>query len=322
MISNKSNVPIALAVWAVDDDYDYVNNPDYISATQLIKPIKQIILGQRVKNEDTDVEDYIAAALGSSIHAGIEKAWKSNYKANLRALGYPESIINDVIINPTVPLQKGDFPIYIEQRSTKKINGMVVGGKYDFVIDGVVQDNKSTSVYTYLHGSRDEDYQLQGSIYRWLNPGVITESYMQINYIFTDWQKAQTYSNPDYPKTRLHQKKLPLLSTIATENFIKNKIDLIKKFRDKPEEELPRCTDKELWRGATKYKYYSDPNKISGRSTKNFDDPLLAQQYCAKQGRGIVLTVPGEVKRCLYCRAYDICKQRREYYPDKEKDYV
>lgn len=37
---------------------------------------------------------------------------------------------------------------------------------------------------------------------------------------------------------------------------------------NKPDEEIPECTDEELWRSPTKYKYYSDPNKTSGRSTK------------------------------------------------------
>jgi hypothetical protein len=34
------------------------------------------------------------------------------------------------------------------------------------------------------------------------------------------------------------------------------------------------------------------------------------------KGKGVVLEVPGEVKRCQYCRAYSVCEQRRRYFDD------
>lgn len=318
MITNKEDIPLTLAVWAVDDDYDYVNQENYISVTQLIKPIKQIILGMRVTNENTDVSDLINAALGTSIHSGIEKAWKFNYKKNLKSLGCSDELINKIKINPKKEdLKDTDIPIYIEQRNTIKVDNFTIGGKFDMVADGILHDNKSTSVYTWIYGGRDKDYCLQGSLYKLINKDIIKEDFIRINYIFTDWQKSAATQNKKYPLNRLVCKDIPLLSLEETKKFVEDKIKQIKLYKDSPEEKLPRCTDEDLWRAEPKYKYYADPTKTSGRSTKNFTSLEEANEYkLAKGNKGIVIVVPGEVKRCMYCRAYNICKQRREYFPN------
>lgn len=318
MITNKEDIPLTLAVWAVDDDYDYVNQENYISVTQLIKPIKQIILGMRVTDEDTDVSDLINAALGTCIHSGIEKAWKFNYKKNLKSLGYSDELINKIKINPKKEdLKNTDIPIYIEQRNSIKVDNFTVGGKFDMVADGILHDNKSTSVYTWIYGGRDKDYCLQGSLYKLINKDIIKEDFIRINYIFTDWQKSAVTQNTKYPLNRLVCKDIPLLSLEETQKFVEDKIKQIKLYKDSPEEKLPRCTDEDLWRAEPKYKYYADPTKTSGRSTKNFTSLEEANEYkLAKGNKGVVIVVPGEVKRCMYCHAYNICKQRREYFPN------
>lgn len=318
MITNKEDIPLTLAVWAVDDDYDYVNQENYISVTQLIKPIKQIILGMRVTDEDTDVSDLINAALGTSIHSGIEKAWKFNYKKNLKSLGYSDELINKIKINPKKEdLKNTDIPIYIEQRNSIKVDDYTIGGKFDMVADGILHDNKSTSVYTWIYGGRDKDYCLQGSLYKLINKDIIKEDFIRINYIFTDWQKSAAAQNIKYPLNRLVCKDILLLSLKETQKFVEDKVKQIKLYKDSPEEKLPRCTDEDLWRAEPKYKYYADPTKTSGRSTKNFTSLEEANEYkLAKGNKGIVIVVPGEVKRCMYCRAYNICKQRREYFPN------
>ena len=185
------------------------------------------------------------------------------------------------------------------------------------VADGILYDNKSTSVYTWIYGGRDKDYCLQGSLYKLINKDIIKEDFIRINYIFTDWQKSAVAQNEKYPLNRLVCKDIPLLSLEETKKFIEDKIKQIKIYKDSPEEKLPRCTDEDLWRAEPKYKYYADPTKTSGRSTKNFTSLQEANEYkLAKGNKGVVIVVPGEVKRCMYCRAYSICKQRREYFPN------
>lgn len=323
IVTNRSDISLALAVWLLHDEYDYLTEDNYISVTTLMKPLRHIILPSRIpSNEMTmDVADLIPSALGKSIHDSIEKAWLKGYARSLRMLGYPQSLIDRVLINPTSDQLKArpdGIPVYIEQRTIAKFQGFTIGGKFDLATEGILQDNKSTSAYAWLHGTKDEDYCLQGSLYKWLNPDKITEDFIRINFIFTDWQKMLAKSNPAYPQSRLLHKDIPLWTIQETENWISQKLKLITKYRNAPESQIPECTDEELWRSDPKYKYYSDPAKISGRSTKNFDDQIEARKFMMneKGGRGIIITQPGEVNRCNYCMAFPICKQKDKYLHD------
>ena len=205
--TNKHNVPLALSVWLVADNYDYQDIPNYISATTLLKPLRQMILSARtlpsMLKVQPDVSDLAARAMGNALHDSIEKAWLSNYAKSLKILGYPEDVISSVRINPEPSeLFDGCIPIYLEQRQKKQVGKWVVGGKFDMVADGVVHDNKSTTVYSWINGGKDEDYKMQGSIYRWLNPDKITEDFIRVNFIITYRQRSTATQDPEYPQAR------------------------------------------------------------------------------------------------------------------------
>ena len=323
-ITKLGDISLALAVWLVHDDYDYINEPNYISATSLMKPIRHVVLPGRIpmeKRTPPDVEDFISRALGHSVHDSVEKAWKKGYKKNLAKLGYPESVINTVLINPTeeqLLIAPDCIPVYLEQRAIREFRGFKIGGKFDIVADGIVQDYKTTSSYTWLYGTRDDEHALQGSLYKWLNPTKITENFIRINYAFTDWQRMSAKSNPAYPQRRVLHKDIPLWSTEKTEEWISNKLDEIMKWKQEPDEKLiPECTDEELWRSDPQFKYYSDPNKTDGRATRRFDTLFDARAFMAeKGGKGVVKTIPGVPKRCDYCEAFEACSQKDRYQHD------
>ena len=130
------------------------------------------------------------------------------------------------------------------------------------------------------------------------------------------WQKAQVAQNPKYPKQRVQSKDIDLLDITATENWVQRKLGLIEKYAAMPEKEIPLCTDEELWLSDSTFKYYSDPLKTSGRSTRNFDSKREADAFMSeKGGKGIVVTTLGTPKRCGYCDAYDNCTQKDKYFP-------
>lgn len=321
-ITNETNISLALAVWLVHDDYDYSKEENYVSATSLMKPLRQIILPRRgVASRSVDVVDFAPRALGNSIHDSVEKAWVKGYKKNLKKLGYPDQLIERVLVNPTaeeLAAVKDAIPVYVEQRALKKVatknTQWTVGGKFDMVTDGIVQDTKSTSAYTWVYGGRDDEHQLQGSIYRWLNPEKILEDYIRINYIFTDWQKSQAKQNPKYPQQRVEHKDIPLLDITETELWVKNKLSQVEKYLEAPEKEIPECTDEELWLSDPKFKYYANADKTDGRSTKNFDSLKESQDFMAsKGGKGTIISELGEPKRCDYCDAFDLCTQKDKF---------
>lgn len=313
MIKFTNKINPLIDVWLAADNYDSIRDSKYISATTLLKPLKQIILPrQQELDKVIDLHNLIPSSLGSAIHESIEQAWKANYKESLKLLGYPDSIIDSIRINPTEP-EEDTISVYIEQRKIRKLSGWNIGGKFDFILDGVLHDIKSTSVWTKILGSHDTDYIRQCSIYRWLNPELITQDYFNICFIYTDWSKFKSETEKDYPKSRIEIKSFKFLSLKETEQYIANKLKLIDKYLNKSQNEIPECTDEDLWRTPTVYKYYANPEKLT-RSTKNFETKEEADLYRASKGTGIVLEVKGNVRRCQYCSCFDVCQQKEEYF--------
>lgn len=331
-ITNTLGIPLSMAVWLLHDEYDYIDDENYISVTSLMKPIRHIILPKRVPPEKrtSDVSDYIARALGHSIHNSIEHAWNKGHKRALALLGYPEKIRDRILVNPTdaeVDAMEDPICVYMEQRAYHQVKvgntTYKIGGKFDLVADGVVEDTKSTTCFTWTHGTRDEEHKLQGSLYRWLDhheskatgrKPKITEDIMRINYVFTDWSKMLARQSERYPQKRVEQKTLALYSVEEMDQWVRAKLAQVIQHLDQPEDRLPECTDEELWRSDPQFKFYLDPEKAKdpkARSTKNFSNMADARQYqMEKGGKGVIVMKPGEPKRCDYCAGFEVCTQK------------
>lgn len=320
IFSNRHNIPLPLAVWLAHDEYDFVGGANRISATSLIKPTRQFILAGRVPlvEREYDIADFIASRMGHAFHDSIESSWINGYAPALQKLGYPPQVISRIRINPDPENQEeGTIPVYLERRGEREINGYTVSGKFDQVIEGELFDTKSTSVYGYINGNNTDKYIKQGSIYKWIMPEIIKGDTIHIQHIFTDWKKAEAKMRPDtYPQLKLINSSHALMEPAETEHYIMGKIEEIKRFKNAPEDEIPHCSDEDLWRSAPKFKYYSDPNKTDGRSTRNFDNLAEADKFKAEKGKGIVITELGQVKACAYCQAFKACKQKDLYQHD------
>jgi len=261
--------------------------------------------------DDTDIAELVPSRIGTAVHEQIEYAWADVVRPSaLRALGYPETLINSVVINPEPGTDlEGKTPVYLEIRKTKQLGKWKIGGKFDFVAEGTLTDFKTTKTYSFISGSNEDGYMKQGSIYKWLNPDIITNDVMNIGYIFTDWIAMKALQDKNYPQTNIVEKKLPLMKEDAIETFILHVLSKIERYTGAPQKDMPLCTKDELWQRDSVWKYFKDPAKRS-RSTKNFDNPGDANQRNASDGsKGIVVEVAGEVKRCNYCNARPICLQ-------------
>lgn len=311
--ANTSSVPLSLAVFLATDHYDHNDNPNTISATTLIKPTRQVVLSARVPETHNvvDLERMVASRMGTAIHDGIERAWIGNYHRAMKDLGYPQKVIDRVVVNPHPELDTTGFiPVYLEQRVERKVGNYTITGKFDFVGEGRVEDFKTTSVYTAINGTNDEKYSWQGSIYRWLNPTLITRDEMAIQFIFTDWSAAKARADQSYPQKRFQQRIIPLKSIQETEAFVHRKLKDLEKYWDAPEEVIPPCTDEDLWRSTPEFKYYKNPAKMT-RSTKNFDTYHEAHQRFMEDGQvGVIVEKPGQVTACKYCSAFPVCMQK------------
>lgn len=321
--TNVSGVPLSIAAYLAADFYDYI--PNTISATRLLKPVRQLVLGARVPAElaQVDILSRVKSRIGTSIHDGVERVWKGgHYKQAMRLLGYPEHVIERIAVNPEDhELSPEMIPVYMEQRMFREFMGQRISGKFDFLAEGRLEDIKSTSTFTWIFQTKVEDHQLQGSIYRWLDAGQpvpkITQDHMVTQFFFTDWMAGKAKKDKNYPQRQVENQHIPLLSLDDTQDFIAGKLSEINRLRDTDEVSLPRCSDKELWRKESVFKYYKNPDKRD-RSTRTCDTAAEAYAYMQNEGKGvgIVVEIPGEVIACKYCSAFPICSQKDDLIAD------
>lgn len=320
-LTNDTGINLPMAVWLTDDNYDYNDDPEYISATTLLKPIREIVLSRQHLEETKaiDISGFIQSQLGDAIHAATERAWtnKRALAKGCEMVGIAPDMVDDFLINPTVEQlqahklinKRKPIPVYLEQRATKRLDGWTVGGKFDLVIAGELHDYKSTSTFTYVNQTGGDKYIKQGSMYRWLNPDKITNDVLTINYLFTDWTKWKV-GQPNYPQYRVMEQYFDLMPPKEIESWMKGKLALITKHLKSDQKHLPRCTDEELWKKESKWKYFKNPQNV--RATKVYDTAGEANDRLRKEGCGVVKEFPGMAKACSYCSAEPFCDQAIE----------
>lgn len=320
---NTANVPLPLALWLAVDEYKYGKYSNEISTTALMKSPRNIIGNRRMLypsdfpehlrlpevTPDTmlipDILDNYKARLGTAIHSAVENNWNNPVlrETGLKLLGLPENTITKVKVNPKPEeLEPDTLPVYLEQRSYKEIDGFVVSGQFDVIVNGHLHDIKSTSTYVWQTGVMDDKYILQGSIYRWLNPELITSDELTINFVFTDWQQFKVKSTENYPSSPCMGKTYKLMSLDETEAYIRNKLKLVHKHWLDPLHLIPCCTEKDIYNSPSKYKYYKKGYTEGARATKVFDTYAAASAYKAEQGNiGDIIEVKGKAFYCDFC---------------------
>ena len=320
--TNNTGISLMMALWLANDEYDY--DPNTISATKILRPIRQLVLAPRVdqKLSVIDVSSFFKSRMGTAIHAGIQRAWTvppERLQQLLQMLGMDQLTASQFVVNPEPSQVRPDqIPVYIEQRYYRdiEVGGVTyrISGMVDFVAGGYLHDTKTTSTFTHKLSDKDEDYILQGSIYRWLAPHIITQSTLKIGFAFPDWMPGRAKTDANYPSSPVPDKTYDLMSFAETEAYITNKLRMIQELRDAPEKDIPLCNDKELWRRASEFKYYMPVKKtgeISKRAKATEPSMELLNKRIAEIGPGgLVKEIKGGVMACNYCPAFHACSQK------------
>ena len=306
------NMSESLGVWLATETYTGGGDDRTISATELLRSTRQIVLSRRVDSAQAtpNLNSLIASRIGVAIHDAIERAWTGPALTKaLEALGLPA---HKYIVNPTGVVPDDMRAVYVENRNDKEVDGWTVTGQYDLIVVGQLHDVKATKGFVVQKGLHNKKWRMQGSIYRWLNQEVITDDSLVVECVVLDWTAADAARSPEYPQQQWVSIRLNLHSLQETESFIRTKLTDITKHLDTPEPELPECTDEDLWREEPTYAYFANP-EATGRSTKNFDTLHDANMHLAAKGKGRVDVRPGKVKACAYCPAAPLCTQRLRY---------
>ena len=291
--TNKHELPEIVERWLTFDQYDY--HPGIYSATRLMKPTRMIVLEKIHEDElECDITDVIASRYGTALHDSFEKV---------------------------------DIPNCVQEvRFFAELDGHKLSGKPD-ILEVVrsafdLWDIKSTSVWTYIYKSREEDYRIQLSIYRWLvmngvqkeDIGLVPSTVRRkgkIIYMFTDWSKSKARQGGDYPPTRVLVEDVEMMSTEDTETYILGRLGAIDHYLANPDVKLPLCTREELWQKEDRWAVMKGGRKSA---LKVFDDKESAMNMLRTldHRNHCVEDRPGKVNRCNYCNVTEWCSQFKE----------
>ena len=292
--TNNHELPDYLERWLKFDDYDYVEGA--ISATGLIAPVRAAVLKKLFFDKiEIDLSDMIARRLGTAIHNSFE----------------------------TIPMPD----ITKEQRVLTKVNGQMISGKYDMLkkLDDELSrliDIKTTSVWNAIYGSSLEHWKLQLSIYRYIlqhrgwtlidgefvkRKAQRIDRHAEVCLVFTDWKRSEAKTNPTYPKIRVGSIPMDLFGNKFIENYIIERLNLIEEASKLPLDELPYCTDEELWIKAPKFAVKKEGNKRASKVCNTLEEAKeevkkLGDKYEIEERKSLA-------GACNYCDARSVCSQ-------------
>jgi hypothetical protein len=175
-----------------------------------------------------------------------------------------------------------------------------------------VTDYKTCSVWKVVYGDFD-DWRKQTLIYAYkLKEQGFDVTRADIIALMKDHVKTKAKFESGYPKFPV--KKISFTFTekdfAEIERFIIDKFAEIEKYEDKPDNELPVCTDKERFNKGDKYAVMKKGRKAALRLLDSYED---AEAWRDENGGDCIEIRKGEDTKCLnYCSVCEFCSHYKE----------
>lgn len=293
--TNKYNLPEAVFKALIRDNYN-AGDSDY-SCTTLLKPPRIVQLTRRhVKEIIKDAMDMLWSLLGTAVHNIFEEEVEEGAVAEVR--------------------------MYIDSLNKK------IGGQLDHYKDGVISDYKCTSVWSWIFGSRIKEWTEQQNIYAEIyRKNGFTVNKLQIIAVFRDWKENEFIRNPQqYPPLPIMVIDLEVWPEGSTKTFIDYRTQLQIDAESLSDDELPLCTEQEMWAMPTKYAVMKSKNKKASRVFLTVEE---AQDYIdnVKDKKPAAYRIDvreGKRNRCAkYCDAAPFCNVYQTWLKEQEnKDEI
>ena len=277
--------------------------------TDLLQPARIVHLQHRHEKElpQENVAEKIKAFQGNAWHAFFEK--------NLRKANNSDAYKNRFLVEAKI------INIILGERIAGKID------LYDLVLDKL-SDWKVTGTYKAKVGDY-EDWEEQLNIYAWFlrSYGLITKE-VSIIMICPDWNKWEQLRDPKYPEAMITEIPLNIWLLDTTEDLIHTRVRLLKDTENLPDEELPECTQMDMWLKSSTFALM-EPKK--DRATRVLPSMQEMEEYIAYREQTKKPLKPGytiverkaERTRCEnYCRVNGFCNQYQQYCMEKTAEEV
>ena len=274
IITNNLNLPHGL-VAAVSPKRH--NEAGSLSATTLLKGVKEIILAERHWDEMTDdAANRVWAVFGTAVHALLEQEGADDFT---------------------------------EETLSAEFGGIRITGRIDNynMKEGIVADYKTASVWKVKF--RDfEDWRRQGLIYSWLlEQNGFPISRCRFIALLKDHSKTEAARSSEYPQSPVHIYEFDVTDEALSEieQFIRYKTALYLTHKETPDDEIPECSPEERWASPDKWAVMKKGRKSAVRV---LDSEEEAQKMAMDDKALYVEYRKGESKKCEgYCACREFC---------------
>lgn len=277
----------------------YIKAGDY-SVTDILNPPRIIHLRNRHKDElpPQSVEELLKAFQGNAWHSFLER--------QLRAASNKEEWRNKFLI---------------ESKFWELVNERKISGKLDcyYVPDKALYDFKVTSTYKAVFGDFD-DWETQLNCYAWfLGKCKFPVETIRIVCIHPDWKKFEMMRDHKYPREPIHEIQLKVWDKETQTRTVTERITSLKDSENLSDNDLPFCTDSDMWLKAPVYALWEPGKQRASRvlATQEEMDKYIAHR--AEKGKPVdpahwIQVRLGERTRCDgYCQVSTFCNQYAEY---------
>lgn len=194
-----------------------------------------------------------------------------------------------------------------EQTLEVEVGGIKLHGRPDLWIARILDDYKITSAWSVVYEPQGrEDWHKQLNIYNWMNwKATGRESDLLRNIlILRDWQNSKA-DDTTYPSIPVAVIEAPRWAYEETERYVEERVKLHLEAEKMADDELPYCTNAEMWSKPTTYAVMKEGRKTAVRV---FDTYEQAQTLT---GAGLYIQErPGKHSRCdHYCDIKKWCNQ-------------
>ncbi len=281
------NLPAALVKAAKAERH---NKPGCVSATTLLKGVKEIVLIDRHWDElEDDVSNRIWLILGTAVHSIMESHGEGGF--------VEKHLEHDTGIGMTVT---GQVDYYDEEK-------------------GIVVDWKTCSA-TKVLTSHFDDWRMQGLVYAWLLAwNGFTVNKIQFVGMMKDWSRSRAMHDKGYPQSPVYVYEYDVVDEVieATDRFVMDKVAAIVAANGLGDDDIPPCGESERWQSPT---VYAVMKRGVARSKKNCTSREDAELRVELLGDGHYVEVrPGVARKC---QGYCICRKHCSFYRQQEAETI
>ena len=281
-ITNHLNLPAPLANAARNDDYSK-GEANY-SVSQLINPTQQAILFNRYETELTeDVSDQVWKLFGKAFHLLMEKHGGKNSLS--------------------------------EERLHMELAGRKISGAPDYFDGKELWDWKTTKAYA--RRSRLAEWTKQVNAYRFLlNHYKFHAEKQFILALYKDWRKHEALKDAMYPQKDIEVIPIEMWPHDKTEAYLRGRITLLIANETVNDDNLPECTDEEMWTREQKWKVVKKgkDRAINGGAKDSEEEAKKFMSEQKKPEEHEIKFVIGVRARCEgYCPVSEFCSQFHKY---------